>query len=128
MRECFLQYQRCRCFPLVLIVCLRQAVDLVLTVTVDAVYIVRAARAGVVLALLGTIGSVVRLSSPLLSKVYIRQQVRTAAYGGTLRLSGSGPTSPSLLRGGSSVDSVGSVLLAGHFECSLETRSVKVCL
>lgn len=117
-----------RCFLLVLIGSLRQAVDLVLTLTVDAVYIVRAARAGAVLALLGTIGSVVRLSSPLLSKVYIGQHVRTVAYRGTLRLSGSGPTGPILLRTGISVDTVGSVLLAGHIECSLETRPVKVCV
>lgn len=128
MRECFLRCQRCCSFPLDLVDSLRQAVlvELVLTVAIDAVDTI---RTGAVLVLLGTRGTVLRLSSPLLSKVYIRHHVRTTAYRGTPRLVGSGPTGPSLLLGTrGSIDAVGPVLLAGHFVCSLGGRFVKVCV
>lgn len=95
-----------------------RALEILLTVTVGAV---DAVGAGAVLALLS------RLSLPLLLTRPTRQNARsTGLYRGTRRLSGSGPTGPTLLRARSSVDAVGSVLLAGHFECSLETRFVEV--
>lgn len=126
MRECFLRCQRCWSLPLALVVSLRQAVKLVLTVAIDAVDTI---RAGAVLALLGTRGTVLRLSSPLLSKVYIRHHVRiTPLYRGTWRLVGSGPTGPTLLGTRSSIDAVGPVLLAGHFVRSLGGRFVKLCV
>lgn len=103
-----------------------RAVAIALTVAIDAVDTV---RASIVLALLGNRGTVLRLSSPLISKVYIRHHIRiTPLYRGTRRLVGSGPTGPSLLGTGSSIDAVGPVLLAGHFVCSSGDRFVKVCV
>lgn len=93
-----------------------RALEILLTVTVGAV---DAVGAGAVL------GPLSRLSLPLLLTHPTRQNAPTGTCRGTPRLVGSGPTGPILLRAGSSVDAVGSVLLAGHFEFSLETRFVE---